>query len=942
MRGRFAFVLQLSFLSILQSISPAPAHADKVTGSGAEVIWSAPEEGAVLDLDSGTERPISLASPRQLPARGWLLATLRPGEIAWIHLDGDPEGKAVRFAFLGGNAEGTAALEAAPQQRGKGDFLITAPAAAGPQYRLGLSLRPDNKTPRAQIWIGSVKSPGFRWEMWEDLARRWSAKPGTPPPAPPDLTDEPVSDRLALIRDALAVAESESGRGAPSAVTALLRAEALLVNLPLREPSFPYFRRKELTADLAKARKAPVQKIEDQKMLEVSDAQPLRFTLQGPSFLRIESCTLFDKSAQHKAPPLRMLLRGDGRTVGLAVEEMLPIDPTEPGPDAVPRSSRRRILIAAAPGKHTYELTTRGGPAWVSVISHSRTIHAEQLASHAEDVPRLLERARSVLADDESRSLLAQLLDGEAAYLALDDARARDRFAAIWNNARSPRLRAFAMLRLAALASGDPNSTAGNESSLASALMLLENAQDEATARLRNMLVAEHLTRVVAESEPTEPPSKATLALLMQHRAALAYMPAYAGPLLRYLPGPRSLALPLLAEAQSRSPLDETLRHHLSREWYTGTRWAMLPALEMAGAQLVDLLAPPNRLTTCDEATNQGALAYAPLSEKDAELQVPEALAPPGSLHRFHLVSLHGNAPKLGWATVTLDGKESRVPLLFSRELLPFAMAAGHLAAREHDAAVEVAERVERVLGGEQLDDVAIAQAARAQGRGPADAVAARRARDDRGARGEVALAERLLVDDPVHAEVEHLGRLAARLARVGLERGERAHRVLALARAGAGRVGDRRRDEAHDQGEGQARAGHGAGTSGRARAIPAGAVHQAHPAVADLALDDGLADERARHQLAGRRRGRRAGVPGRAVRGGDRRAARSVHQLTAVARAARHRERGRLAAPHADPHRGQASMEVRGAGCRLAPARRCGVHPATRPHAAGRREKSL
>lgn len=660
---------------------PAAVVAQPVTGSGAEFFWSAPKEGALLDVSAGQEKPVSLQSPRRLPAQGWLVATLHPNEVAWVHLDGDPEGRSVQFAFLSGGAGGAAALEAAPERHGNGDFVFTAPLAAGPMNRLALSVRANQPAPRAQIWVGSVKSPGFRWELWEQQAKKWAAHPEKQPPSPPDLAGEPLVERLTLIRDALALAQSESGQTNADAVSALLKGEALLANLPVREPFFPYFRRKELTSNLANSRK--VQKLEDQKMMEVVDAQPLTFTLNGPSMLRIEARTQFDNSPQHRSTPLQLVLSSEGRMVGLAAEDVLPVEPKDQKEARNPKeqaaeenrlSSRRRIVIATAPGRHTYELKVHGGPAWVSVLTHTRTLHAEQLASHSEDIPRLLDQARSLSRSNGADGAFALLVDGETSYLSLDDAHARERFQLLLNKARAPQLRAFAMLRLAALAKGGES----RQDALAPALALLGDAQDEAAVRLRNMLIAEHLTRVLAKTEPGTAPSKDAVELLLAHPDALTFMPAFAGPLLRYVPGPRSLALPLLAAAQRRVPLDPVLRHYLTREWFTGSRWAALAALEMTGAQSVDLLAPPAQLTTCDEAGRQGARAYAPLSEKDAELDVPVSLAPESSLHRFHLVTLHPGAPRVNWAVVTLDGERSRLPLLLARERLPFALGAGH------------------------------------------------------------------------------------------------------------------------------------------------------------------------------------------------------------------------------------------------------------------------
>jgi hypothetical protein len=667
MRNSFFIVFAL----LGQLFIAAEATAQPVTGSGAETLWSAPQEGAIVDVAAGTEKSVSLRGARRLPERGWLTATLRPGEVAWIHLD-EAE-TAVRFAFLRGGIDGAAAVETIPEPRGRADFLVTAPPTAGPQNRLALQVRAGQKPPRAQIWIASIKSPRFRWELWEEQAKRWAKKPTTTPPEPPDLVAAPIVERLALIQDAVALALTESGRPHDAAAAALLQAEALLANLPLREPVFPFYTRKDLTGELARARK--LEKIEGQPMVEVLDAQPLTFTLEGPSFLRIEARSRFDKNVPHRSTPLSLVLHADQRPLGLAAEELLPIKPEDPAAEQSPLSSLRRITLAAAPGRHQYELRLRGGPAWVSVISHPRAIHAEQLASHSEDIPRLLERARE--SGSSGNDLITRLVDAEAAFLTLDDARAAAGFSTIAEQAQHPRLRAFARLRLAALSPSSVHAEMKSDRALTEALQLVGNTQDPADRRLRSMLVAEHLSRRIAEREPGTAATPEALALLHQHPDALTYMPALVGPLLRYVPGPRSLALPLLAEAHDRSPLNDALRHYLTREWFSGTRWAALPAIEVNGAQPVDLVSPPAQLTTCEEAVRQGARGYAPLSEKDAVLEVPQSLAPASSLHRFHLFSLRQSAPRVAWADVTLDGHPTRMPLLLSRERLPVALAAG-------------------------------------------------------------------------------------------------------------------------------------------------------------------------------------------------------------------------------------------------------------------------
>lgn len=670
--GVFAVLCPL-VCQLLWQLSVIPsATAQPVTGSGAEILWSAPEEGAIVDLGTGSEKSVSLRRPRRLPDHGWLVATLRPQEVAWIHFDEESADKNVRFAFLRGGVDGTAAIEVLPTPRGDSDFLLTAPVNADPQNRLALQVRDGQKPPRAQIWIASVKSPRFRWELWEQQAKRWAAHPTTPPPEPPALVATQITHRLALIQDAVQLAQAESTRLDDAAISALLRAEALLVNLPAREPFFPFFRRYDLTGEVAKGRK--IEKIDDQKMVEVIDDQPLTFTLEGPSFLRIEARTRFEKNAPHRNMPLQLRLRADQRTVGLAAEEVLPRRPAEPTSEDNPLSSIRRITLSAAPGRHSYELRLRGGPAWVSVINHTRAIHAEHLASHSEDIPRLLEKAGEGLRTGGKNDRLAQLLDAEAAFLSLDDARAAQGFSEIAEQSQHPRLRAFAQLRLAALA---PDSTANRDSMFAASLKLLENMRDPAAVRLRNLWVAEHLARLVAESEPGVPATADAISLLQKHRDALPFMMAFVGPLLRYVVGPRALSLPLLAEMQEQSPIDAARRHYLTREWFTGTRWAALPAIEVTGAQSVDLVAPPAQLTTCEEAVRQGARGYAPISEKEIALDVPKELAPASSLHRFHLYSLRTTAPRVGWAEVTLDGQKRRMPLLLPRERLPVALAAG-------------------------------------------------------------------------------------------------------------------------------------------------------------------------------------------------------------------------------------------------------------------------
>ena len=657
--------MRLLGAAIVSLFFGAVAAAQPVTGSGAEIAWtSPPEQGAVLDVAAKTEQTVSMGRPRRLPARGWLVTHIRAGDVAWVHLDGDPEGKSVRFAFLSGGAEAAAAIEAVPERRGPGDFLFQAPV--GPETRLGLSVRAGQPAPRAQIWVGSVQSPGFRWELWEEQLKKWAARPAGLPPGAPDLVGETLINRLAMVADAAQLAQAESPAPAREAIAALLVGEALLENQPAREPLFPYFRRYELTGALAAGR--PVNKVEEQRMFAMKDKETLRFSVDGPGFLRIEARARFADGAPRRAVPLQLLLGANGRTLAVAAEEVLSKDPKDlkqPGPELI--SSRRRIVQIAAPGRHTYELQVRGGPAWLGVIMHTRTTHAEDLASHGEDIPRLLQRARA------GSGLLAQLLCGEASFLALDDAAARECFERLAQGAHSPRLRAFARLRLAALAlSGQEG-----ERTTRDALAQLDGLADDAAVRLRNYLVAQHLTQVLAGLEPATAAPAEAVALLLRTPGALPYMMAAAGPLLRYIPGPRSLALPLLAAAQSQTPLNVALRHYLGREWFTGTRWSSLPAVETGGAMPIELLVPPLEPISCRDARDEGVRAYAPLGEGAVAWQVPASLAPSQHLRRFNLIALRRGAPRLGWADLTLDGERTRMPLLLSSEPIALALGAG-------------------------------------------------------------------------------------------------------------------------------------------------------------------------------------------------------------------------------------------------------------------------
>jgi hypothetical protein len=86
-------------------VGTVEAAAQPVKSGGAEIAWSAPQEGALLEVQNGTEKAISLGGPRQLPSHGWLVARVRAGDLAWVHVDGDPEGNAVRFAFITGGMQ---------------------------------------------------------------------------------------------------------------------------------------------------------------------------------------------------------------------------------------------------------------------------------------------------------------------------------------------------------------------------------------------------------------------------------------------------------------------------------------------------------------------------------------------------------------------------------------------------------------------------------------------------------------------------------------------------------------------------------------------------------------------------------------------------------------------------------------------------------------------
>src|SRR5262249_28452743 len=160
----------------------------------------------------------------------------------------------------------------------------------------------------------------------------------------------------------------------------------------------------------------------------------------------------------------------------------------------------------------------------------------------------------------------------------------------------------------------------------------------------------EHLTRVLASAAPRSAPSRDTVAVLLGTPGAVPYMPGVTGPLLRQVPGLRSLSLSLLSATVERSPLDVSRVHQLTHEWYTGTRWAALPTTELGGALRQEVLVQQRTETTCARALSEGALAYAPIAGREVALAVPDTLAPPHGLHRFHLVALREGAPHLSWA----------------------------------------------------------------------------------------------------------------------------------------------------------------------------------------------------------------------------------------------------------------------------------------------------
>ena len=648
------------FIALLgQLLWAAFAAAQPITESGVEVDWFTPKVGAVMDPIAGTEHSVGLSGPRRLPGRGFLAARLRPGELAWVHLDGDPEGASVHFAFLSGGADGVVAMEAVPERRAPGDFVFTAPVS--PTIWLGLSVRDGKKPPLAQIWVGGVRSPGFRWELWEDLAKAWAKNPKGLPPSPPDLGGQPPIEQLLLIRDAVALAQAESLHEESLAVSALLRAEALMADLPVREFLFPYFRRKDLTKELANSKR--LQKIEDQHMFELHELEPLRFSLQGPCVLRIEARGKFDKSAAGVALPMHVSLSAGGRVLAQAIEEARPSKPSESGPV----STLRRLVFTAAPGWHSYELKVRGGPTWISVISHTRSTQVEDFLTHSEDLPWLLKRARG------KGGVLTDLLAAEASFLALDDANARVRFQAVMDSAANLRLRAFALRRLAALSLSSQEASAATMK----ALSFLGEAADDAAVRLRNVIVAEHLGRIAADAAPRASASKEVVALLRHNPGALPHVLGLVGPLLRHMPNQRPLALALLAEAQRGAPFDESVRHSLTHEWFTGSRWVTLPVTELTGAKRVELLAPPQGSMTCTEAIAAGTRAYAKLSEEEVSIVVPKSLAPPPKLRRFQMIALRSGAPHLGWAELTIDAERARLPLVMPSEPIPFALAAG-------------------------------------------------------------------------------------------------------------------------------------------------------------------------------------------------------------------------------------------------------------------------
>ena len=635
---------------------------------GAEVVWLAPRDGAEIDITSFRVQPLELTAPYRLSAAKWLTTTLRPGELAWIRIEDDFDAGNVRLARLAIDANAAVLTELHAVRKGSHDVLVAAPL--GPPMQLALQARSANALPQVQIWIAAARSPGYRWELWEDEAKRWAQAPVGLPPAPPDELARDLVDQLAVVADALERAGRQDKTDRRAATAALLTAEALLGAAPSREPVFPYSRRIELTQEIADA--AQLQRFEQdgQQLAQLPAGHSVRFSVSGPGMLRIDAHALLGAD-DDRQKAFDLVLRSGGRVVAYAGDALSPgAEPSEP---AAPRIASLTRLVAAAPtSAREYVLEARGADARIQIFLHRRVVQVEDAITGSEDIAGLLERAAS----EGEPGLLHELLAAEAAFADRRANAARSGFAHVYAEAHDVALQAFALGRMAAITQDAGTALLR----LHSALALLDRQPGESIARLRDVLALDGVVRALADGD-------LAAARDLSHRVPSlpARFPTWAGTLLRGQAGARAEALSLLGSAVRAHPLDRRLLRAAAREWWIGSRWASLPLEAGPSALASDVVMQSRSNVSCARASQDGSAAFVALPAGDVELRVPETQAAAPYLRRFHVLALRSDGSHaLGRVELTLDGESSSLPALPGLERIAVALDQGSHHLRGH------------------------------------------------------------------------------------------------------------------------------------------------------------------------------------------------------------------------------------------------------------------
>lgn len=609
--------------AVTSAATPSPGPSD------AEPLWRAPASLLELDLEHHTRVPVKVG-PRDLSATRWTAVPIQAGETWNLHST-DPE--AIELALLAGDETNGAMRRVVGRRLSVSDLAYQ--AEPGPPALLLVRALGAVKV-SAELRLLEERSPGFRWELWEDAAKAWALQPAGAAPAAPSTGGERLNDTLTFLRDALEAAPGDGTERGPGA--ALLTATALLLDLPLREPIFPFFSRREVTVEP----RPPAILTPHGEAFRLDEGKALAFEVDGPGLLRVDAFAFAAVPRRYRGP-FDLLLEADDQALAATFEAVTLLTPLE----GFVFSTQRRLLWPIPPGHHRLSLRSRGAGAALRVVSHRRLGHATDLITREEDLGHLLSLASAA----SPGSVRGRLICAEALWLGGDRAAARAAFAQFDLATLSGAAKALVQSRRLAL------------TPLTVPLPEPAPGEDDEVAIAR---VAAQLHRGLA----TVPPA-----------SVLRRVPVLAAVALRGAPGQRAKSLEVLGDAVKASPLDEPLRERLQREWWAGARWATIPLSLEPGAWRAAVLAPGVELSNCAEARERGSPAYVEPPGPELTFTVPPEVAPTGSLHRYHLL-VRTSGPALGQLDLELDGQRTQMPLALSAQRLPFALSAGEHPAR--------------------------------------------------------------------------------------------------------------------------------------------------------------------------------------------------------------------------------------------------------------------